>query len=92
MGRTLPVSLYQPKLDPLQDVLAHHTRENTLVLKELPGSVNNEYLALYIELVTGLSDDTDYKLYRQGDTALIQLNRSKFLVLKFYPFFLILLV
>lgn len=78
MGRTLPVSLYQPKPDPLQDILAHHTRENTLVLKELPASVNDAYLALYTELVTGLKDETDFKLDRKGDTALIQLNASKF--------------
>ena len=78
MGRTLPVSLYQPKPDPLQDILARHTRENTLVLKELPASVNDARLALHIELVTGLSDETDYKLDRKGDTALIQLNESKF--------------
>ena len=78
MGRTLPVSLYQPKPDPLQDILARHTSENTLVLKELPASVNDARLALHIELVTGLSDETDYKLDRKGDTALIQLNESKF--------------
>ena len=84
MGRTLPVSLYQPKPDPLQDILACHTSENTLVLKEIPASVNDEYLATHIELVTGLSDDTDYKLDRRGDTALIQLNKGKFRVLEFY--------
>ena len=81
MGRTVPVSLFQPK----PDVLASHTSENTLILKELPASVNNAHLALYIELVTGLKDETDYKLDHRGDTALIQLNRSKFGVLEFYP-------
>ena len=78
MGRAVPVSFYQPKPDPLQDIIARHTSENTLVLKELPASVTDDYLVLHIEVVTGLSDDTDYKLDRQGDTALIQLNRSKF--------------
>ena len=91
MGRTVPVSLYQPKPDPLQDILARHTSENTLVLKELPASVNDAFLALHIEVVTGLSDETDFNLDRKGDTALIQLNRSKFGVLEFYPFVLLLI-
>ena len=78
MGRTVPVSLYRPKSDPLVDILARHTSENTLVLKDIPASVTDAYLALHIELVTGLSEDTGYRLDRRGDTALIHLNRSKF--------------
>ena len=83
MGRTVPVSLFQPK----PDALASHTSENTLVLKELPASVNDAYLTLHIEVVTGLSDETDYKLDRRGDTALIQLNKSKFVLLDFILFY-----
>lgn len=78
MGRTVQVSLYWPKSEPLQAILSRHTRENTLVLKELPASVNDAYLALHIEMETGLSENTDFKLDRRKDTVLMQLTRSKF--------------
>ena len=79
MGRTAQVSLYQPKPDPdpLQDILVQYTVENTLVLRELPVSVNDAYLALHIEMETGMSED-DFKLDRRGDTALMKLSGSKF--------------
>ena len=79
MGRNVKVSLYQPKPDPdpLQDILAQYTRENTLVLKELPASVNDTHLALYIEMVTNMMED-DYTLDRRGDTALMKLSGSEF--------------
>ena len=81
MGRNVKVSLYQPKPDPdpLQDILAQYTRENTLVLKELPASVNDTYLALYIEMETRMSEDS-FKLDRRGDTALMKLSGSEFIM------------
>ena len=79
MGRTVKVSLYQlkPDPDPLQDILAQYTRENTLVLRELPASVNDAYLALYIEMEARMSEDS-FKLDRRGDTALMKLSGSEF--------------
>ena len=77
MGRTVPVSLYRPKSDPLVDILARHTSENTLVLKDIPASVKNDHLDLHIEVESGLSEGTDFRLDRRGDAALIHLNGSK---------------
>ena len=79
MGRTVKVSLYQPKPDPdpLQDILAQYTRENTLVLTELPASVGKAYLSLHIEMETRMSEDS-FKFYRRGNTALMKLAESEF--------------
>ena len=75
----MQVSLYQPKPDPdpLQGILAQYSRENTLVLRELPALVTDAHLALYIEMVTNMMED-DYNLDRRGDTALMKLSGSEF--------------
>ena len=77
MGRSVKVSLYKSKPDPLEDILARHTRENTLVLRELPASVSDEHLALHLELETKMKDGVDYHLDRSGDIALMKLTGGK---------------
>ena len=71
----MKVSLYQP--DPLKEILAQHTRENTLVLKELSASVADEHLSLHLERVAGMTEDEDFKLDRRNDTALLMLTESE---------------
>ena len=76
MGRTVKVSLYQGEPDPLQKILGHCTRENTLVLKELPDTVSDQHLSMHLERVAGMTEDEDFKLDRREDTALLKLTGS----------------
>ena len=78
MGRTVNVSLYQGEPDPLQEILGHCTRENTLVLKELPDTVSDEHLSMHLERVADMTEDEDFKLDRKEDTALLKLTGSEF--------------
>ena len=73
----MKVSLYQPKPDPLHEILAQYTRENTLVLRDLPASVTDEHLFTHLELVAGMTEDEDFKFDRREDSALLKLNRSE---------------